>query len=384
MAVLVGVAGAVLCIITLWDVFETIILPRRISRRVRLARLYYRGAWLLVSGAARRTRPGKLRERYLGFFGPLSLLLLFVLWGACLVVSFALIHWAIASRFHLGAAPNFRTDLYFSGTTFFTLGLGDIAPQTRAGRFATVLEAGTGFGFLAVVIGYLPVIYQAFSRREANISLLDARAGSPPSASEVLARHGRDRSLSALGDWLRDWERWSAELLESHLSYPVLAYFRSQHENQSWLAALTTVLDTCALVIVGVEGGPVWQAKMTFAMSRHALVDLAQVFNTPPRAPDPDRLPPRTLNQVRANLAAAGVSLREGEEAERRLAELRRMYEPYVNSMAENLFLRVPPWLHPGGVMDNWQTSAWERNPAAFASSPEPVLTRDSSESAAD
>jgi len=128
----------------------------------------------------------------------------------------------------------------------------------------------------------------------------------------------------------------------------------------------------------------VWQAKMTFAMSRHALVDLAQVFNTPPRAPEPNRLPPQTLTQVRANLAAAGAALREGDEADRRLAELRRMYEPYVNSMAENLFLRVPPWVHIGDAMDNWQTSAWERNPAVFASSPEPALARDSSESTAD
>jgi hypothetical protein len=139
------------------------------------------------------------------------------------------------------------------------------------------------------------------------------------------------------------------------------------------------VLDTCALVIAGVEDGPVWQAKMTFAMSRHALVDLAQVFNTPPRAPEPDRLPPQTLSQVRANLAAAGAALREDEGAERRLTELRRMYEPYVNSMAENLFLRVPPWLHPGGVMDNWQTSAWERNPTVFASSPAPESANETS-----
>lgn len=379
MSILVGAAGCVLVLIILWDVFETIILPRRVSRRIRLTRLFYQGSWMLSSGVARRMRPGKVRERYLGFFGPLSLLMLFVVWGIFLIVGFAMLHWAIDSRINTpDGTSGFRTDLYFSGTTFFTLGLGDIAPQTKLARVVTVFEAGTGFGFLAIVIGYLPVIYQAFSRRETNISLLDARAGSPPSASELLARHGRDRSIGALTDLLKDWERWSAELLESHLSYPVLVYFRSQHENQSWLAALTTILDTSSLIIVGVENGPVWQAKMTFAMSRHALVDLAQVYNTPPRAPDPDRLPPSTLAQVRRNLVAAGVTLRDGDEAERKLAELRRMYEPYVNSMAEYLFMRLPPWMHPGSAMDNWQTSAWERNPTVFASSP--ALADDSPE----
>ena len=380
MDIVVGIFGFVVILIVLWDVFETIILPRRVSRKFRLARMYYRKSWTLVSGIARRMRPGKRRERYLGFFGPLSLLLLFVIWGIGLIVGFTMIQWAIGSRLQLAAGvPSFRTDLYFSGTTFFTLGLGDIAPQTPLARAVTVLEAGTGFGFLAIVIGYLPVIYQAFSRREANISLLDARAGSPPSATELLARHGRDHSIAYLAELLKEWERWSAELLESHLSYPVLVYFRSQHENQSWLAALTTILDTCSLIIVGVESGPVWQSKMTFAMARHALVDLAQVFNTPPRAPDLDRLSTHTLKDVRETLTAAGLAPRDGDEVDRKLTELRRMYEPYVNSMAQFLFMTLPPWIHEGNAMDNWQTSAWERNPMVFASSPAPVNDHDHS-----
>jgi hypothetical protein len=132
----------------------------------------------------------------------------------------------------------------------------------------TVLESGTGIGFLAIVISYLPVLYGAFSRREVNISLLDARAGSPPTAAELVRRHVRGQNLEALGQFLRDWEAWSAELMESHLSFPVLCYFRSQHDNQSWLAALTAVLDTCALLITCAEGAlqrllmpyPAWKA----------------------------------------------------------------------------------------------------------------------------
>ena len=154
-----------------------------------------------------------------------------------------------------------------------------MAPIARA---LTVIEAGVGFGFLALVIGYLPVLYQGFSRREVNISLLDARAGSPPSAGELLVRHVGD--TAGLETLLRDWERWAAELMESHLSYPVLLYFRSQHEHQSWLGALTAVLDASALVMVGVEGGPVRQAQLTFAMARHAVVDLAQAAGVAPRA----------------------------------------------------------------------------------------------------
>lgn len=373
--VLVALLGCILIVVILWDAFEAIILPRRVSRRIRLMRVVLMGSWTLLSKMARSLPPGKRRERYLGFFGPLSLIVLLCVWGIGLVIGFALIHWAIGSRISpTSGVQSFRTDVYFSGTTFFTLGLGDMIPHTRLARAVTVIEAGTGFGFLAIVIGYLPVIYQSFSKREINISLLDARAGSPPSALELLIRHGREESMPQLVELLREWERWSAELLESHLSYPVLAFFRSQHENQSWLAGLTVILDTCSLLIVGLKGIPAWQAKLTFAMARHALVDLAQVFNTPPVAPDPERLPPPDLAQLRRTIAAAGLILQDGAEANQKLTELRRMYEPYVNAMGSYMFMRLPHWIPPAAVIDNWQTSAWERNPNAFASSPPEVL----------
>src|SRR4029079_15612863 len=115
-----------------------------------------------------------------------------------------------------------------------------------------------GMGFLALVISYLPVMYQSFSRRETVISLLDARAGSPAAAVELLRRHAHVHAIGELGELLNNWERWAAEVLEGHISYPVLLYFRSQHDNQSWLATLTTILDTCALMIHAVEGPLAW------------------------------------------------------------------------------------------------------------------------------
>jgi hypothetical protein len=315
-------------------------------------------------------RPGKRREKYLSYYGPLSLLLLLSVWASSLIVGFAMLQWALGSEMSAPeGAATFGTDLYMSGTTFFTLGLGDVMPRTPLARAVTVVEAGTGFGFLAMVIGYLPMLYQAFSQREVIISLLDARAGSPPRAAELLRRHGQGY-MEELGQLLRDWERWSAELLESHLSYPVLGYYRSQHDNQSWLAALTTILDASVLVIVGIEGAPARQALLTFAMARHAVVDLAQIFNTPPRAPEPDRLPPANLARLRETLAAAGVLLRDGSGADRKLAELRRMYEPYVNALADYLCVILPAWTLAAGTIDNWQTSAWERISTGMAASP--------------
>ncbi len=180
--------------------------------------------------------------------------------------------------------------------------------------------------------------------------------------------------MEALRQLLHEWERWSAELLESHLSYPVVSFFRSQHDNQSWLAALCTILDACALVMAGLEGACERQAELTFAIARHAVVDLAQIFITAPRPPKKDRLPPEDLARLRAELAKAGLRLRQGQEADNRLIELRSMYEPHVHALAEYLHLTVPTWIPTGKAADNWQTSPWGRSaglgPLARAASP--------------
>lgn len=315
---------------------------------------------------ARAIRAGNRREAFLSYFGPLSLLALFVVWAVGLVFAFALLHLGAGSAISLGANEHrgFLLDFYLSGTTFFTLGLGDVTPQTQLARVIMVTEAGIGFGFLAVVIGYLPVLYGAFSRREVNISLLDARAGSPPSASELLQRHTQPHSVAALEQYFHDWETWAAELMESHLSYPVLCYFRSQHNNQSWLAALTTILDVTALLIAYGKGSLRWQAKLTFAISRHAVVDLAQVLNCPPKRIDGERLPADELRKLHTLLIAASLSEcceDDREEDEQRLADLRHMYEPYVAALSERLLMPVGKWVPSKTIVDNWRTSAWAR-----------------------
>jgi hypothetical protein len=301
-------------------------------------------------------------ETWLSYFGPLSLLVLLSIWAIVLICGFALIHWALGSAsLTMTGDAGILTDLYLSGSTFFTLGLGDALPHSTLARILVVVESGMGFAFLALVIGYLPALNQSFANREVSISLLDARAGSPPTASEMLSRHSYQRGQEALRQLLHEWENWSAELLEGHLSYPVLAYFRSQHDNQSWLAALTAILDTCALIMVGLEGACERQAELTFAMARHAIVDLSLVFKTQPVDPNPDRLPPEQLAKLRRLLASKGQKLREGEAVDRKLEELRLMYEPYINALASHFQLSLPPWIAEDSWIDNWQGSYWDQ-----------------------
>ena len=359
MRVLVGLLGAALLLIVLWDAFETIVLPRHVTRSFRLSRFFFRSTWRLWKVFARGIHSLKRRETYLSFFGPLSMLMLLAFWAAMLVLAFAMLLWAGGPAIHgPGGSASFRTDLYFSGTTFSTLGIGDVLPVSTLGRIIAVCEAGTGFGFLAIMISYLPTLYGGFSQREVHISLLDARAGSPPTAAELLRRHGRQRVEDGLAAYLRDWEIGSAQLMETHLTYPSLCFFRSQHDNQSWLAAFTAILDVCALLIAYGDGEIKWQAQLTFAISRHAVADLAEILRVGPLPSDPDRLPPEDLPIVRSLLVECVVP-KCAEAGDLKLKELREMYEPQLESLSRLLWMPLPSWgVH---IPAHRKPTVWER-----------------------
>ncbi len=372
MQVVTMLLGILCLLVVLLDAFQTIILPRRAAGRLRLTRIFYILTWIPWRFVAVRIRHPRKRETALSFYGPLSLIFLLVVWASGMVFGFSLIYYSLGSPFSdTSQAIGYLSDLYVSGTNFFTLGLGDVTPRSEIARVLSIFEAGTGFGFLAIVMGYFPVLYAAFSRREVSISLLDARAGSPPTAAELLRRHSFKGSEDVLAALLSEWERWSAELLESHISYTLLCYFRSQHTNQSWISALTAMLDTSALLIAGVRGHEARQAQLTFAMARHAMVDLAQVFSIPPRQNMPDRLPRERYEQLYQLLCQSGVSVCRDSESYERLRDLRALYEGYAEALSEHLCMPLPPWMAEQPHKDNWLAVAKVRNQAE-AANPEP------------
>ena len=371
MRILAFVAGVACLFIVLLDAFQTIILPRRATGRIRLTRMFYIATWKPWAFFAQRLRNPRKRETVFSFYGPLSLILLLVVWAGAMVVGFGLIYFALGSPFiDTAHQSGFYSDLYVSGTTIFTLGIGDVTPQNPWARALVILEAGTGLGFLAVVMGYFPVLYSAFSRREVSISLLDARAGSPPTAAELLRRHSYPGGEMALSVLLTEWERWSAELLESHISYPQLCYFRSQHSNQSWLAALTAILDMSALMVAGIQGYEARQAQLTFAMARHAMVDLSQILSQRPLTDVPDRLPTERYEKLYELLSEGGVKVcRDGQSIER-LREMRVLYEGYAEALSRYLHMPLPPWLADHPFRDNWLTVAKVRAKTDAANPP--------------
>ena len=360
-----------LILLTLVDAFETIVQPRRVTHRYRFARMYYTIAWQMWRAIAVRVKSHRKREAFLSVFGPLSMIGLLCTWLLILIGAFALMHWSIHTPLSQHEDEHgFGSYLYFSGTTLFTLGYGDITPTRGFGRVASVIESGLGFAFLAVIISYLPVLYQAYSQRETTIGLLDARAGSPPTAGEFLTRIARAGNFHNIDGFLGEWERWAAELLEIQLSFPVLTYYRSQHDNQSWLATLAMILDTCALLLVEVKRTNTHQLQLTFAIARHAAVDLSLVLKARPHMTGDGRFSREQRDQLRATLEQAGIPLSEGD-TEPRLAELRAMYEPFLHALAERFLFDVPPIVSSEeNRADNWQRSAWMRRAPSIGSLP--------------
>jgi hypothetical protein len=358
-----AIGGVALIFIILMDAFETVVLPRRIRRRsFRIASSFYKRTWGFWTKIGLHIESVNLRENFLAYYGPLSLIVLICFWAVGLIFGFASVQYGFGEHVSLANEKiTFGKLLYLSGETFFTLGYGDITPNNFAARTLAVMEAGMGFAFLAVVVGYLPVIYNSFAAREIEISLLDARAGSPPSAAEFLGRLGCCPEQTVLDEIFRDWERWCADLLSSHISYSVLLFFRSQHPNQSWLAALASMLDVTSLIITGVDGIHPEQAKLTFSMARHAVVDLAQVVSAQYSAADAGRLSDSELKRLRTHLAEHGVNFYDGADAADRIAELRILYEPYLYALSRRLLMTLPPWIPAEHKKDNWQAGPWDR-----------------------
>lgn len=361
------IAGLLCCLSVALDAFQTIILPRRPTGRFQITRIFLALTWAPWAAAAERMKNRMAREQAYSIYGPLSLLLLLLVWALLLVLGFGFFFFAMGSPFAdsivgagAGAWTRFGSDLYVSGTTLGTLGLGDVLPRTPLSRGLIISEAVVGLGFVALVIGYLPVLYQAFSRREVSIVLLDARAGSPPTAAELLRRHDFEGGEQALELLLAEWERWSAEILESHISYPILCYYRSQHDNQSWLSALVAILDTCALLISVLEGTPSRQAQLTFVMARHALIDLGHVFHIQQQKlwqqeTLKDRLPATDFNRLCGVLGGVHLRVCGDPASARRLNTIRALYEPHALALAAYLRMPLPVWVAEPREKDQWR-----------------------------
>jgi hypothetical protein len=334
MRAVAAVAGVILIALMLAEFFVTFMLPRRVRRDPRIARGLISGLWRPWRAFARRLSPSTA-DTVLGFFGPLALLAQLLIWTIGLIIGFALLEYATVGR-------GFGHGLLFSSGLFLSA---EGASGSTAVHAIALVEAAIAIGVLFIVIGYLPSVYGSFSRREIAVSQFATRAGAPPAAGVLLHRVAdRERWLELERD-LRDWEAWVAELMETHLSYPILGWYRSQHVSQNWLAALTAMVDVSAFVTAVESDGEVQAAELTYAIGQHALADLALQYRVKPGPVD--RLSDEQFAKLYGLVASALSNPVGCDEARGRLRELRRAYEPKAQALSQLLALDLPPWLPP-------------------------------------
>ena len=358
--------GLTLMALAFAEYFSTFLLPRRVKRDPRIARGLFRTLWIPWRAAAARLRP-VAADTMLGIFGPLGLLVILVLLSGGVILGFSGLYWGASTPFSAPQHGDYGSSLYFSAGAFASAS-NPFTPLSGLGKAMQVVEAGSGLVFLGIAIGYLPALFQAFSRRETAVTLLDPRAGSPPTAGALLVRSAERGGWAELDAYLREWETWTAELMETHLSYPILGYFRSQHVGQNWLAALTTVVDSCAYAMAYGPPEAIEAAELTFRLGRHALSDLAFVFvplrriKTDWPAQERQRLDAEALRELRSRLENSGLHSEDSEESARRLDELRASYEPFALVISRQLSLALPDWLPPEDVKEYWRLSAGRRS----------------------
>jgi hypothetical protein len=337
------VLGMLLVAASLSDVFQSVIVPRA-PRRLRLSRYVTFWGWQLWPRAGWKlyARNEQAREDFLATFAPLALIALLVMWSFSMLVGYGAIFFALRDdiRPHL---TSFGQAVYFAGTSFFTIGFGDFVGTNGWTRFTSVAAGASGFAIISSMTAALFSIFGAFQMREQFVVVLGARAGSPPSGVGLLALAAGGDEHGMLSAFLRDGQRWCALVMETHLAYPILAFFRSSHDYESWVGALGTLLDAATIMLTTIECNAS-EAQILYNIGRHAVHDLADFFEIP-AASGGAGIERDEFERACLRLESAGYRLHDRAAAWERFSALRGAYASRLNAIARSLAIPPLEWI---------------------------------------
>ena len=351
MDALIFALGAALLAFVLWDIFQSVVVPRPTPGRLRLARYVIPPTWRLWRWLGMRRKDGLSRDWLLGMYAPGAAILLFGMWIAVIILADSLMLWAVRTQVTPSPA-NFGDALYFAGESTLTIGYGDIVASGLVPRLVVLFAGATGLGVVALVITFLFSLFGSYQRREVLVVALSARAKSPPSAVTLLETYARLDLVDELPSLFREWEQWSAEVLDSHVAYPLLGYFRSSHDNVSWISAVGALLDAAALVVTTIREVPRGQAEITLRVGAHLVEDIS---NYQRLAGDGSRVDFEAFSGVYDRLAQAGYALDDRDEAWRSFEHARGKYAGRLETLAAYWATPAPSWVgvraHGGSVL---------------------------------
>jgi hypothetical protein len=370
------VLGALLVALVFWDLFETIVVPRPTPGKFRIARYLVRGSWR-VARVVGRGGDGRPRDTFLGLFAPAMTLALLVAWIGALILGDGLLLFAL--RDQLSPSPaDLGTTMYFAASSILTLGFGDIVATGPAARTVVVVAAVSGLGSVALVVTFLFSLYGSYQRREVMVVTLQAAAGAPPSAVSLLESYAKLDLTGRLPDFFAAWESWAAEVLDTHVAFPLLGFFRSSHDNLSWISAIGTVLDAASIVLTTIAGVPRGEAELCKRMGAHLVEDITNLgFRTgvatrPSPGSNGVGLDREAFDEARARLAHVGYQLVPEEQAWEMFQKARSTYAAGLEGMAAYWATPTNSWLHTRYVL---RTPAHESEDVADRGGYPPVMS---------
>ena len=338
------VAGVAIIVLALNDVFQSVIVPRFVARRFRPSSYQWRFMWRIWPPLAYRLFPEneERREDFLASFAPFSLVVMLVFWVVLLLVGYGSLFWALRAEIRPIPA-SFWEAVYFAGSSFFTIGYGDLTGRAGLTRLISLMAGASGLGVVSITTAFLFAIFGSFQTRETFVTTISARSGSPPSGVGLLVISKHARIEDDLANVMREGQQWAAAVMESHLAYPILAYFRSSHDYESWVGMLGTLLDAALLLMTTVENGT-GQARITYNIGRHAIRDLAVMYGFPESSDDPG-ITREEFGQAWDRLRNAGYVLHDSDEAWSRFSVLRATYATQLVLLARFFAIPAIQWV---------------------------------------
>ncbi len=353
MAFIAVVVGLLLVLSVLADLVNTLVSTATSQRRWWLSVILYRRTWWSVRALAARAPNEATKEIILAIYAPVSVLMLLTAWVIQQVIGFGLIWWGLGG---VDGADGLFDSIYYSGVVYFTLGFGEVVPVSVVPRVGSLIEAFSGVLTTALVIGYLPALYAAFSDRERKLMTLDDGTEERITPTSLLLSRAPTGEVDDVLRFFEGWEEWVAGVIETHSTFPMLSLFRSKHAGQSWITALGLLCDAalqCQIIADAKDRAPYWLIRRSIILFNEltAHVDLSEyrarldaTYET-----DSDAEHEHLFRGLYDTLAERGFELTDYEVARADTLELRRLYDAQLEYLIDALLAPRGFWGHKIG-----------------------------------
>ena len=351
------IIGIALIVYTLCDGFSFILMTRKTTNRSAFSMWIERIYWRIIRSLLRRIKSPKIRDRIFTAYAPMVVLTLLVTWAMSLIYGFALLSWSFGEQLNgTSSEPTFAEYFYLSGVTFSTLGYGDLSPAETFGQIFSLIEVGSGYSFIAMIIGYIPTITSLYTERELGLLRIEMQTGPCFTAPGALYRYIPGRDMLKINGFLSECNDWLLKLYLSHVCYPVLCYQRYNLDSVNWLKGVTVLVDLSAISLAWMELEDDRDISNLYARGTKTIQQFNNLFWLKPKTENPDlRYSREKCLELWETLSRMGYPMKPLEDPAARLEQYLLPYEADLQALSDYLVMPMADI-----IVDKEQVSAFE------------------------